>query len=384
MKALPRPFLLTAALASLLLAAAEPKPAGKDRLVLEQFDVARGGELLLLPVTLKGKKHLFLVDTGTTLNVYDTSLPLGELKAEGTAEGADGPVTYSLFDPPDATVGYLSLSSLQPVCGTDLKQVREASGQDIYGILGMDFLRRHVVRIDFDAGKFAFLKQAGNDPGVAVPLTFSPTQAPLISAEVAGWGREEFLVDTGWGMENCGSLRRDLFRSLLDKKGLQVVGREHHLSANGVGQDRLGRAKGISAGGLNVPDPVFGEAGKNLLGLGYLSRYTVTFDFPRQTMYLKKGKRFAAPDRWNKTGLYVMRVGGKLVVHAADEGTPAAASGLRKGDVVLSVAGKAVNKLALRELAALLYSSGKEVRIKVERGEKEIEATLRLGEERGP
>jgi hypothetical protein len=173
MKALPRLLHLAVTLALLLLAAAEPKPAREDKLVLEQFDVARDGPLLL-PVMLQGKKYLFLVDTGATLNIFDTSLPLGKPKATAETAGPDGPITAPLFDAPDATVGCLSLFSLQPVYQMSLKGTREASGQEVYGVLGMDFLRHRVVRVDFDAGKLAFLERAGSDPGVAVPLTLSP------------------------------------------------------------------------------------------------------------------------------------------------------------------------------------------------------------------
>jgi hypothetical protein len=179
-------------------------------------------------------------------------------------------------------------------------------------------------------------------------------------------------------------LRRDLFQALLGVNKLQVVGRVHYASSNRYGRCRLGQAKGIAVGPFQVPNAVFGEADMSLVGLGYLSRYTVTFDFPRRVMYLKKGKRFAAPDSWDTTGLSLKQTGGKVVVHAVEEGTPAAAGGLREGDVVLSVAGKAADKLPLLELADLLYTSGKEVRIKVQRGKKQIEVTLRLAEKKSP
>ena len=52
----------------------------------------------------------------------------------------------------------------------DRRYIRKAAGRDIYGILGMDFLRKHVVRIDFDAGKMTFLKEVGSQPGQPVPV----------------------------------------------------------------------------------------------------------------------------------------------------------------------------------------------------------------------
>jgi hypothetical protein len=174
---------LSAALALVLMvaptAAEGPKPAVDASLVRKQFDIARDGDALLLPVTLKGKKYLFVVDTGANTNFYDRSLPLGRPRGEAMVAGADGPVSLPLYDSPDTSVGGLSLRSDRPVCGVDMRPFREASGYEVYGVIGMGFLRDHVIRIDFDGGKLTFLKEAGKDPGLAVPITFSPRGGPL-------------------------------------------------------------------------------------------------------------------------------------------------------------------------------------------------------------
>src|SRR5438045_6490262 len=89
----PQPHLssVLALLAVIGTSAAEgPKPADHAPLVLSEFNVARDGDFLFLPVTLQGKKYLFLIDTGATWNVYDRSLPLGKPKGEVVVEAADG------------------------------------------------------------------------------------------------------------------------------------------------------------------------------------------------------------------------------------------------------------------------------------------------------
>jgi hypothetical protein len=54
----------------------------------------------------------------------------------------------------------------------DLGKLREAAGLKFDGILGMDFLRNHVVRIDFDNDEVNFLRSVGPNPGVRVPVIF--------------------------------------------------------------------------------------------------------------------------------------------------------------------------------------------------------------------
>jgi hypothetical protein len=356
-----------------------PKPAADIRLVLEEFDVARDGYHLLLPVTFKGKKYRFVVDTGATVNCYDPSLPLGKPKGEVATETLDGCFRIPFYHPPDAAVGSLGIRSDLPVLGFDMKPFREAAiGYEVYGILGMDFLRNHVIRIDFDTGKLTFLREAGREPGQAVPLTFDRGNRPSVVMEIAGWGREEFVVDTGYCKSGSGLLRHELFESLRTKRKLKEVGHEYFQTLGGS-QGRLGQVLGISVGELQVREPVFGARGDaNLLGLGYLARYTVTFDFPRKIMYLKKGRRFRHPERWDWTGLSFKRVDGKLTVRSLAKDSPAATSGFRPGDVIFEVEGRVADRMSISALLEALRFPRKEVRIRVRRGEKDMEVTLVL------
>jgi hypothetical protein len=91
--------------------AEKPRPAADAPLVLGQFEVARDGRHLFVPVTLKGTKYLFIIDTGATLTIYDRSMPLGKAKGEVAMEAVDGRVQIPFYHPPDAAVGGLSLRS---------------------------------------------------------------------------------------------------------------------------------------------------------------------------------------------------------------------------------------------------------------------------------
>src|SRR4029077_3478902 len=52
------------------------------------------------------------------------------------------------------------------------------------------------------------------------------------------------------------------------------------------------------------------------LGVGYLSRYVVTLDFPRRRLFLQKGRHYDRADQCDQSGLtIVMRDGEFEVVH---------------------------------------------------------------------
>jgi hypothetical protein len=81
-----------------LLASAGPRRhayAGRQGNVLAEFDVAKGGDVILLPVRLKGKTYHFAMDTGASLTAYDRSLkpllgqPISTARAQTNSKPID-------------------------------------------------------------------------------------------------------------------------------------------------------------------------------------------------------------------------------------------------------------------------------------------------------
>lgn len=144
--------------------AAAPKrliesPAATET-VVERFKIAKGRAFLLLPVELKGRTLLFALDTGASSSVYDSSLAplLGEPAGTRELRTSDGVTRIQVFKPADAKLGRLSLRTGSPAVVADLRRMREVSGEEVYGFIGMDFLSRHVFRIDPDRGEVVFVR----------------------------------------------------------------------------------------------------------------------------------------------------------------------------------------------------------------------------------
>src|SRR5262245_40900063 len=138
----------------------EPARQSTGSRVLAEFAVFTDGDGLLLPVRIGEKEYAFVLDTGATLSVFDTSLPLGAPIETGefTTPSGAGPVTF--FRAPKASIGKLPFRYGQKIVGFNFTKWRRISGHPIYGMIGMDFLAAHVVHLDFDRGLVRFLEAA--------------------------------------------------------------------------------------------------------------------------------------------------------------------------------------------------------------------------------
>lgn len=150
--------------------------------VAERFSIRKDSHWILLPVAIKGKCYQLSLDTGAYCTAYDR--PLWSLLGKTNALqkiGSEGEnITVPFFDPPDARLGKLTLPKDSLVMGADMKELREDFGEDYHGILGMDFLKRHIFRMDLDRGEIVFLRKVGPDPGQRLAVTLRGSDKTLI------------------------------------------------------------------------------------------------------------------------------------------------------------------------------------------------------------
>lgn len=143
--------------------------------VIEQFNASNDGVgVLSLPVTINSKKFNFILDTGSSGVLYDVAFLsiLGKPKKQEKAKTQAGTFELTTFNSPEAFIGGISLKTSSDVVTSDLRSIREWSGGDYYGVIGMSFLKNHILRIDFDKGVVSFLRVLGSKPGHAFPLFF--------------------------------------------------------------------------------------------------------------------------------------------------------------------------------------------------------------------
>jgi len=192
---------------ALLLAVASCDPmcaSADDGDVVERFKVEKDGDALLVPVKVAGKEYLFLVDTGSTMTVFDRTLLAGKPKGDINVHTSASRCPFALYEVPKASLGLLDFRAclarepslwIDPrddscVAGLDFTRFREVLGRDIYGIIGMDFLHHYVLQIDFDEGELQLLRRVNlSDRSDSIELHYNSEGVPLVRCRAGHGGR---------------------------------------------------------------------------------------------------------------------------------------------------------------------------------------------------
>jgi hypothetical protein len=377
-----RPLLL----AVLFLSAAGSTVAAQDSApvrprVIAEFGISKHGEFLSLPLELNGKKYRFLLDTGATHTVFDLSFKdeLGQPLDEVNVGTVDQDIQVPVFACPDASIGALPLrAACGHVLGFELTGVRKALGKDIRGIIGMDFLQHWVLQIHPERGKISFLSSVDETTAGTPERLTRVDDAYFLSAEIPGWGLEKFLVDTGsLGMTSC-NMETNLFQWLCQCKTVFPFGTVMSEVWSGV-TARQGRLAQLTVGPFRHHDLLCAECRLNMIGLEYLFRYVVTFDFPNETAYLRPCRSFARREPGSSSGLSLVEEDGQTVVHAIDPGSPAEVAGFEPDDVIVAAPQSSLDPAEVHELYDYFWSrKGEEIELWVLRGDELLQLRVKL------
>ncbi len=249
-------------------------------------EAGRGNWLFVTLRLESGEELPFFVDTGATLTLLDQSLEpkLGKRLGTGRVIHFDSTSEAGIYAAPRIYLGSTPLMTGSNIMARDLKQPSSLSGRPIMGVLGMDCLRHYCIQLDFEAGNMRFLDPEHVDAaqlGKAFPLTFRwgcpfIHHSSLIGGEVAN-----LSIDTGYNKD--GALNSKLFRREVQERTLRLEG------------DTVDGKKPSSAwlpecvwNGETYTNLIVGSQDLNVLGLRFLARHLVTFDFPKRTIYLKQ------------------------------------------------------------------------------------------------
>lgn len=225
-------------------------------------EAGRGGHLMVTLRLESGDALPVILDTGAPATVLDKSLEFKLGKRRGTMPvrlAGQSNQQCGIYDAPRLCLGDTALVTGPNIVAYDF-------GRHPMGILGMDCLKHYCIQLDFQAGKLRFLKpEAINtaDLGQAFPLAFEGNYPCIGQSNLIGENPKPLLVDLGCNVD-----------------GLADRGTNH---LAGVYLPECNWA-GHSYSNLTVAAVEHGNA----LGLRFLSRHLVTFDFPRKTLYLKQ------------------------------------------------------------------------------------------------
>jgi hypothetical protein len=273
-----------------------------------------------------GEELLFILDTGSVQTTLHRSLEpklgkrLGTRKSRWAFYENDG--GNGIYSAPKL---YLNGTPLVLGPRVETADLKPHSDPRVRGVLGMDCLRHYCLQLDFQTRRIRFLDPDTLDDrnlGQAFPLTIYfggvSTQADLFSI-----GEVSFRTDTGFvngdfllksrsfqRMLNIPKRRPDGVWRTEDGKTNGLYFAQEISSLNGTRTNRIlfteahvyGGGKPLNAAlfsdvrfcGNDYTDVWLSEntrqpwPAQNWMGLRFLARHLVTFNFPKRTMYLKQ------------------------------------------------------------------------------------------------
>lgn len=369
--------------------AAPRGPHRRKPQILAEFNIRKDGSQLFLTARVNGTPRRFVVDTGAVATLFRPGLraSLGE-RPRIVRERIDGVrlKRIEVFPGPSIQIGAATPVAPFELACADVPFFRmsvDYYGEAVDGILGMDVLAACVFSIDFDAGKLRFHTEAEPAFGRAVPIIRDDELAegcPMVPVAIDGRPAEPFLIDTGFCSMTTGGLSPRLYEQLAKERRLAALSPSYpgvSLTAGGTGTVVDKRLSKVSVAGYIHNGPIFSQFSVNCLGLGYLSRYSVAFDFPNSMMYLRPGKAFTQPDLYNLAGLAFSRKDGVLYVNCVYKESAGAAAGIKSGDALVLINGHPVDRMTLYALERILSTEGRHVLV-IRRGGTARRMTLTL------
>ena len=368
------------------------------------FTIAKGAASATFPIELINN-HIYLKakvnGKGPYTFVFDTGgegilnpdvaaklgiRPAGALQASGAGAGTvqTGFAWVDKIQLGGATLSHqaFAILPLGPV-------MHDIEGVQIDGMVGYETAARYLTTIDYAHGTMTLsLPRPGvTPPGVAVPFVFYDT-IPQFNGSVDGLSAT-VEVDTG----SRSSLT--LMSPYVAAHGLarRYPSKVQGIAGFGLGgptSARLARISSLHIGSVDVPgvitdlstdtqgamaDPTV----SGNLGGGVLKRFSVTFDYRHQIMYLQKNANFDQTDVPDRSGLVLVGVAAGVRVMGVLTSTPAALAGIHEHDLILAVNGTPAAKLGLAKVRQILDGPpGMPVHLRVLSGSTTRDATLML------
>jgi hypothetical protein len=357
------------------------------------------GSLIVIPVRVNDSRELnMILDTGMSAGVTVLfHAELGdELGLEYTQEVVVAGAGEGETKKAHMTGGVkVEISDLvlynQTVVVIDEK--RETSRWTFDGIIGKSVFDSYVVEIDY-LRSILFIHEpinfSADHPEQAIPITLDrglPVIEAIIDTEEEKGIPVKLIVDLG--------ARHTLMFNVIPQKKIvspkktltSILGR----GVQGELSGKTGRLPKLQIGGFVFHQVItnFAPEGSNTgiqpsgfvfdgnLGFGLLKRFKVVLDYPHQRMFLIPNETSDKPFEFNMLGIsYEQRMDGSLYVRDVITGSPASEKGIKKGDVIIAINGKNLQKYDYMDIYDLFRKENKKIKITLQRESKQIKVSL--------
>jgi predicted metalloprotease with PDZ domain len=201
--------------------------------------------------------------------------------------------------------------------------------------------------------------------GKSLTMNCQPRGCPQIQGRILDRINVDFWIDTG--ANATGYLKSRMFRKIITEESPKTSS-VFVQTLSGIQRRGEMRLADLSVGPLKYRDLIFTEGSEPRLGLSFLSRHIVTFDFPNSKIYFREGNKFNRTDETDMSGLHLYRISGEVVAYSVDDGSPACKAGIKALDVILKI-GDDVNLYDIWEIRELMRSGdGHKIVMTIKRG----------------
>ena len=333
------------------------------------------GHLVGYPDTLN-----FILDTGSGGISLDSStadyLKLKPIPSDRTIRGIAGIRTVSFVNNQKLKLGAITIDSLDfHINNYDI--LTAVYGERIDGIIGYSVLKRFIFKIDYDSSRVdIYSKGSFKYPRGGYLLRPLIATLPIQPARVKDERtvQTRFLYDIGAGL--CMMLSTDFVE---DSMILHKKRKLYYKEAEGLGGKidmQMTVIKEVKIGPYrfrNVPIYIFKDDYNvtsypflgGLIGNDILRRFNCILNYDKRDFYLTPNSHFLEPFDYSYSGIELYFINGEIIAGDVAEGSPAQASGLQEGDVVIAI-NKVFNQ-NLTQLKAALQNAGDRVKIIVRR-----------------
>jgi hypothetical protein len=355
--------------------------------------------LICLKVSVNGSEPgIFVLDTGAGYNVIDSAFAakLGLDLSQRKTSPRTG-ISYSQLS--ELTFGLQGMKAMyQTAKAMPVAQLGAFTGEMVDGILGYDFIKELVFRIDYNKSLISFYDPKGfsyNGSGQRIPFELTEQNWPLTTIHITPQVGQPFdaklIIDAG-----------AIAPISINIPGLsnKSIPNTVTMGITGAGSGGChGRLKAVSFGDLALKDPLavmptadagntkdpiaamVGQVSAGNIGGELLRRFDVIFDYPGKVMILEPGREFKKPMEHDMCGAFLLNwfepVRGFLVM-AVTPGSPAEAAGIKQGDIITGIDGKKSEDITLTQARDLLKRNGKKVAFSINRDGQAMEISVKL------
>lgn len=262
-------------------------------------------------------------------------------------------------------------------------------GIKIDGIIGYSFFSKYVVKINFDSLKISvfhpgFIKYPAH--GFLLHPRFKGL--PIIPLEIKDTRtiNSQYYFDTGAGLCFLVSEQFNADSSILRRKRrpvpveVQGLGGRRQMRLTLINQLQIGPYKFRKVPTYILEDEnnilAYPSQG-GLVGDDILRRFNIILNYPQREIHLLPNSHFRDLFDYSYTGMTMYSVNGHIVADDVIEGSPADKSGIKNGDIIMSIENNFSNNIETYK--NLLQKSGSRIKILVMRDNSPIMISLKIG-----